>query len=245
MIYLFTDFGSQDIYVGQTKAMLLHHAPVQPIVDLFHDVNPFDAESAAHLLEALYRKLPTERGDVFVAVVDPGVGGTRHSVAVDVDGRWFVGPDNGLLSVVTQRSGACRCYEISWCPERLSRTFQGRDLFAPVAAKLASACLAPEYLSSKDGLDVLLDANDLHKVIHVDHYGNAVTGIRYSDRAGFTSVIVNGHELHQGGKFCDVPLGAAFWYENSLGLIEIAANGASAARLMGLCVGVPVALSVA
>src|SRR5205823_7808529 len=95
---LFTDFGTNDIYVGQMKVALLAHAPGGVIIDLLHCALAFDPKPAAHLLAALQRYLPD--GAVCVAVVDPGVGGTREAIAIEADRKWFVGPDNGLLSVV-------------------------------------------------------------------------------------------------------------------------------------------------
>src|SRR5215510_10038563 len=102
MIFLFTDFGSADIYVGQVKAVLAERAPRVPVIDLLHDAPPFNIRAGAHLLAALSTRIP--RGSVTMAVVDPGVGGRREAVAVLADGRWFVGPDNGLLSVLAARA---------------------------------------------------------------------------------------------------------------------------------------------
>src|SRR5262245_57403907 len=98
MIVLFTDFGADDLYVGQVKAALLSEFPAAVIVDLLHDAPNFRVEPSAHLLAALQERFP--RGGVFLAVIDPGVGGAREAVVVQADGRWYVGPDNGLLSVV-------------------------------------------------------------------------------------------------------------------------------------------------
>ena len=135
MIFLFTDFGSADLYVGQVKAVLAAQAPRAPVIDLLNDAPPFNIRAGAHLLAALAARIP--RGSVTLAVVDPGVGGAREAVAVRADGRWFVGPDNGLISVAAARAGTAQVYAIGWRPRRLSASFHGRDLFAPVAAMLA------------------------------------------------------------------------------------------------------------
>ena len=96
-IFVFTDFGSADIYAGQVRAVLQTHAPRQAVVDLLHDAPAFQVKASAHLLAALFLRLAGN--SVTLAVVDPGVGGPREAVAVRADGRWLVGPDNGLLSV--------------------------------------------------------------------------------------------------------------------------------------------------
>src|SRR5512140_3370099 len=96
-IFLFTDFGAADIYVGQVKAVLQQRASTVPVIDLLHDAPAFNVQASAHLLAALSLQLPP--GSVALAVVDPGVGGVRDAVALLADGNWFIGPDNGLLSV--------------------------------------------------------------------------------------------------------------------------------------------------
>jgi len=103
-IFLFTDFGSADLYVGQVKAVLHAEAPEVAVIDLLHDAPPFEVAAGAHLLAALVRRLPA--GAVVIAVVDPGVGGARAPVVVQAEGRYFVGPDNGLMSVVEIAAGA-------------------------------------------------------------------------------------------------------------------------------------------
>jgi hypothetical protein len=99
---LFTDFGARDIYVGQVKALLAARAPRVPVLDALHDAPDFGIEPAAHLLAALAAEYP--RGSVFLAVVDPGVGGPRDAIVIEADGRKYVGPDNGLLSIIWQRA---------------------------------------------------------------------------------------------------------------------------------------------
>ncbi|MFZ1907579.1 MAG: SAM-dependent chlorinase/fluorinase, partial [Burkholderiales bacterium] len=112
MIVLFTDFGTSDPYLGQVKAALQCVAPRTPVVDALNDVPSFAVEPAAHLLAALAPRYPG--GSVFLAVIDPGVGGSRDAIVVEVDERRFVGPDNGLLSVLWQRAKRGRCRRIVW-----------------------------------------------------------------------------------------------------------------------------------
>jgi S-adenosylmethionine hydrolase len=176
------------------------------------------------------------RASVFLAVVDPGVGGRRDAIVIQADGRRFVGPDNGLLSLVWQRARNHECFRIAWRPQRLSSSFHGRDLFAPVAAALATK-VPGGWLRRKPAPDVLLDDEDLARVLYVDHYGNAVTGLRefktsWKLRAGK-------HTLAYARTFEEAR--GPFWYENSMGLVEVAAPRAGAARMLGLKVGSVVA----
>ncbi|HXF46322.1 MAG TPA: SAM-dependent chlorinase/fluorinase [Burkholderiaceae bacterium] len=239
-IVLFTDFGAADIYVGQVKAVLARHAPAAPVIDLLNDAPNYDVEAAAHLLAALAPEFPA--GTLFFAVVDPGVGTARDAIAVEADERHFVGPDNGLLSIVYRRGATVRCQRIAWKPQRLSASFHGRDLFAPVVARLAAGTLPADWLAPKPQPDVLLDAAPLARVIYVDHYGNCITGIPAASVERGARVAVAGRELPYRRVFGAAAPGEPFWYENSLGLVEIAAAGGSAARLLAIGVGAPVAV---
>lgn len=169
-------------------------------------------------------------------MVDPGVGGRRDAIVVEADGRSFVGPDNGLFSLVWDRSKARRCWRIGWRPRKLSSSFHGRDLFAPVAAALVTK-LPDGWLRRKPAPEVRLKDEDLARVIYVDHYGNTVTGLRefktsWKLRAGSrTLAYARTFEEARG----------PFWYENSMGLVEVAAPRGSAARMLGLKVGSAVA----
>jgi len=170
---------------------------------------------------------------VFLAVVDPGVGGKRDAIVVKAEGQSFVGPDNGLLSLVWQRARRRKCFRIAWRPERLTASFHGRDLFAPIAGALATGRIPRRWLSRKRKPEVLLPPRELPRVIYIDHYGNAMTGLRefrksWRLRAGGRSVAYARTFEEAGGPF---------WYENNMGLVEIAAPRASAARLLRLRIG--------
>ncbi len=238
-IVLFTDFGSRDLYVGQVKAVLARDAPGVAIVDLLNDAAAFNVRAAAHLLASLVPEFP--QGSVFLAVVDPGVGGARAAVVLRADGYRLVGPDNGLLSVFAARAAHVETFRIAWKPERLSSSFHGRDLFAPVAARLASDTLPRGWLAPVQGLSIDFGAADLTEIIYVDHYGNAVTGVRARGAPRGARLAVNGESLDHARVFSAVPEGRAFWYENSQGLVEIAVNQGSAVGALGLKVGTPVA----
>ena len=241
MIVLFTDFGAADIYVAQVKAALLTHLTRRTeILDLLHDAPSYDARAGAHLLAALQGHFPP--GTVFFAVVDPGVGGERDAAVLQADDRWFVGPDNGLLSVVAARAVRTRTWRIAWRPQSLSASFHGRDLFAPMAAWIVEAAFPADKLVETIGLQVRMGQEDLPQIIHIDHYGNAITGLRAQAAPDDLRLRAGGRELMRGRVFADAPEGFPFWYVNSIGLIEIAASRASAAALLGLKVGDPVHL---
>ncbi|MFL6656094.1 MAG: S-adenosyl-l-methionine hydroxide adenosyltransferase family protein [Sulfurifustis sp.] len=237
MIVLYTDYGVDDPYVGQLHAVLACNAPGVPVIDLLHAVPDFDIRAGAYLLPALAAEFP--EGTVFVGVVDPGVGSERAAVIVHADRRWYVGPDNGLFHVVARRARNVEVWRIEWRPERLSASFHGRDLFAPVAATLARgdwprATRAALSAPSGDWPE------DLAAIIYIDHYGNAVTGLRAANVDRRAVLTVGAAELRYAPVFSAVAPGTPFWYENSIGLVEIAVNRGSASRALGLHPGLEV-----
>jgi S-adenosylmethionine hydrolase len=240
MIVLFTDFGLEGPYSGQVKTVLYRTAPGGPVIDLFADAPAGKPKPAAYLLAAYGMWFPP--GTVLMAVVDPGVGSARPAVIVEADGRWYVGPDNGLFELVTRRANAARTWEIPWRPEALSASFHGRDLFAPAAGRLARGDMPTgtprpaEFGRRPDWPD------DLAEIVYIDRYGNAMTGLRAMLLPDGTRLSASGRVLPRARTFSDVPVGAAFWYENSNGLAEIAVNGGRADTTLGLTIGSPVAV---
>lgn len=234
-VFLYTDFGVTGPYVGQMRAALLKAGISHGVIDLMADAPNFDPRSAAYLLAAL---LPHTAADaVLLGVVDPGVGSARRALVVEADGRFMVGPDNGLFAVVAKRAKQWRAWTITWRPDVLSASFHGRDLFAPVAAFLAQG-RPPQELGEAQSRMVGLDwPDDLPQVVYVDHYGNAMTGLRAGDLPGPTVLTIGAHVLSRATTFSDVANGQAFWYENSIGLVEISVNGGSAGSVLGLEVG--------
>jgi len=119
----------------------------------------------------------------------------------------------------------------------LSASFHGRDLFAPVAALIAGNRLPADWMQATEALQIQLGSDDLPEVIYIDHYGNALTGLRARSVAPGAAIAVRDHELAHARVFAEAPEGSAFWYENSIGLVEIAANRGDAADLLGITVG--------
>lgn len=235
-IVLFTDFGAGDLYVGQVKAVLQRLAPGIAVIDLLHDAPAFNVHASAHLLAAMVDCFG--EGSVFLTVVDPGVGGARNAAVVQADERWYVGPDNGLLSVVGARAVKGDCWRIIWQPEQLSASFHGRDLFAPVAAALAVQGGLPKgWFEHAGRLNVNFGGDDLLEIIYVDHYGNAHTGIRASGIPREAVLAIGERQFSYVRVFSEMAAGEAFWYENSQGLVEIAVNCGNAAQLLDLKIG--------
>jgi S-adenosylmethionine hydrolase len=239
VIVLCTDFGLCGPYTGQVKAVLARMAPRVPVVDLFADLPAFAPQLAAYLLAAY--ALRFEPGDVIAGVVDPGVGSARRALMVEADGRWFTGPDNGLFELVLRRAGTWRAWPIGVSgAEDISATFHGRDVFAPAAARLALGQRPQNPPTAPTRFAEWPD--DLPAIAYVDHYGNAMTGLRASSLAPGALLEVAGRRIARKKTFADVPPGEPLWYENSNGLAEIALNGGSAAAGLGLAPGSPVAV---
>jgi S-adenosylmethionine hydrolase len=241
MIVLFSDFGLEGPYTGQVKTVLQRTAPAVPVIDLFADAPAGKPKPAAYLLAAYAVWFPP--GTVILAVVDPGVGGTRGAVIVEADGRWYVGPDNGLFELVQRRASAVRSWDILWRPGTMSASFHGRDLFAPIAGQLARGIFPSEPQRSGEIGRCADWPDDLAEIVYIDRYGNAMTGVRAAVLADTTYLRVTGHVLPRARTFSDVPAGAAFWYENSNGLAEIAVNAGRADAALGLALGSPVVIS--
>lgn len=232
MIALFTDFGWNGPYVGQIHALLASDPEPPKVVDLMHDAPRCNPRASAHLLAALAGYLPLEA--VVVAVVDPGVGTERRPIVVDADGRLFVGPDNGLLDVVSARARRVTWWEIDVPAATGAATFHGRDLFAPVAARIERGDpvpgteVNPRFDRAAHG--------DLAEIIYIDEFGNAATGLRpQGDRGSSLSI---GNEVFPAARtFADVAPGEGMWLVNSLGLAEVAVNQGNAARQYALKIG--------
>ncbi|WP_089729710.1 SAM hydrolase/SAM-dependent halogenase family protein [Candidatus Thiosymbion oneisti] len=240
-IALVTDFGVGSPYVGQMKLRLSGLLPQVPVIDLISDLAPFRADLAAYLLPALVRDMPART--LYLCVVDPGVGGERSALAIEADGDWYVGPDNGLLALVARRADRVRVLRVDWRPEVLSASFHGRDLFAPIAASLCDGKL-PRYIELDGGLLIGNDwPNALAKVVYADIYGNLITGIQAADLDRDARLRVGGRDITYARTFCAVPPGQAFWYEDAFGLVELAVNQGDAHRTLGLDLGARIELS--
>ncbi|MDX9860241.1 MAG: SAM-dependent chlorinase/fluorinase [Rhodospirillales bacterium] len=242
MIVLFTDFGVAGPYVGQIKAVLARQAPRRPVIELFSDAPACDPKAAAYLLAAYTEEFPVST--IFLAVVDPGVGGPRGAGVLFADGRWFVGPENGLFEIVARRARQEPSWREIFIPgDGVSATFHGRDVFAPAAAVLARGGVPDGCERPVADMRRSTWPDDLAEVIYIDGFGNAMTGLRAARFAAATVLDVGKVRLKRARTFSDVPAGAAFFYDNANGLVEIAVNRGHAADRLGLKVGTPVKIA--
>jgi S-adenosylmethionine hydrolase len=235
VIVLFTDFGARGPYVGQMRGVLEAHAPGVAVVELMCDAPAFSPRAASVLLAALAEPFPD--GSVFLCVVDPGVGTARDPLFLRVDDCWYVGPDNGIFDQLAKRARSLEAWRIDWRPESLSESFHGRDLFAPVAARLARGerVAATRLDAYPRRLDEIPD--DLWEVIYVDAFGNAITGVHAQSVDDAACLSLREQSLEFARTFGEAEPGAAFWYRNALGLVEIAVNQGSAAEVLGVRIG--------
>ena len=234
MIFLFTDFGQAAPYVGQVRTVLARAAPQVSVIEMFSDLPAFDPKSTAYLLPAYSQQ--AQAGDVVMAVVDPGVGSARACVALNADGVWFVGPDNGLFALVVRRAKVCSAWQLD-VPTLASATFHGRDVFAPVAASLALGQRPLAKPIDVKTLDRPAWPDDFAGVIYIDHYGNALTGLRVNGLKPGPRLSLGNRTLNQMRTFTDAAPTEAFIYANSNGLWEIAVRDGSAAQHLGLSIG--------
>ena len=235
MIVLFTDFGLEGPYTGQVQVVLQQQAPGIPVISLFADLAPFEIQHAASLLPAYAGAFPPAA--VFLCVVDPGVGSARPGVVVKADGRWYVGPNEGLFALLARQSQQLECWQLAAPPEGVSASFHGRDVFAPVAACLARGGTVPGVPVPVGCLEQADWPDDLFRVVYIDRFGNGLTGVRASTLAGDVRLEVHGQPVERARTFTDVSPGAAFWYANANGLVEFAVNRGRADVVLGLQTG--------
>lgn len=241
LITLLTDFGTADGYVAEMKGVLLSSAPEAQVVDLSHDIPPHDIEAARLAVARYWRRFPA--GTIHVVVVDPGVGSDRQAIAVHSDGRFLVGPDNGVLSPALLLSDA-RAVSLPVHTDA-APTFHGRDVFAPAAAALARGA-AIESLGAWAGDPVIRRTPEpvrepdgwlRGEVIVIDRFGNAVTNLV---GAHVGAVRIGAHEIPLRRTYAEVPPGEALALIGSSGLIEIAVRDGNAATTLGIGRGAPV-----
>lgn len=254
IVTLLTDFGVRDSYVGAMKGVLASLAPGVPVVDLCHELPPQDVLRAGLVWCDAVRYFPA--GCIHVAVVDPGVGTRRRLLAVEARGSCFLAPDNGLLGLVLARHEVRRIHAItnkSLFLEEVSRTFHGRDIFAPVAARLATGLelgsVGPRLRSYQrieepkahrrsvriNGKAALEERGE---VVHIDAFGNAILNLRPLSRRRLIALRIGRLELKRTRTtYGDVAPGGELLLVGSSGRLEIAVNQGNAAVELGIRVG--------
>jgi S-adenosyl-L-methionine hydrolase (adenosine-forming) len=250
IITLLTDFGSDDYYVAAMKGVILSRCEHARLIDISHGIEPQNVLSAAYVLLGAYQLFPS--GTIHLAVVDPGVGSSRRGIILRTDRYHFVGPDNGLFSLVTPEP--VEVFEIqasAYLPVSISNTFHGRDIFAPVTAALAAG-IKPEELGRPIGhpkrlapLIQTVGRKIKSRIIHIDRFGNAVTGIERrhlssdSVRGSFVLRIGDAVIRKQKRFYAEEPFmtDAPFVIWGSLDFLEISVTNGSAVALLGLYCG--------
>jgi len=257
LITFTTDFGTCDHFVATMKAVVLGIASKARIVDITHEVTPFEVVEGAYTLAQAYSYFPKKT--IHVVVVDPGVGSTRRPILAEMAGQFFVAPDNGVLSMVFAREKA-KVRHITnekFMLRPVSRTFHGRDVFSPVAAHLAMGVPPAKFGKLiEDHLRLSLDKpNRTGKrtwtgtVLKVDRFGNLITNLHIDE---FSQITARPFDLNIGLDkinrlaltFTECDPGEAFVIVGSSGYIEVAINQGSAAKALGCGAGSPVELAL-
>lgn len=253
IIALLTDFGLADIFVGQMKAVLTASLPDVQIIDISHDVIPFNIVQAGFFLTASSRYFP--KGTVFLAVVDPGVGTTRRIMLVQDRGRSYFAPDNGLLGTLMARAEDPVVYDVTMSKDGapIGGTFHGRDLFCPLAVRLLKG-ESPESMGKLTRAATLIkadwakprfsDNSLITHVLHVDRFGNCVLSVESSEASDYFAswpIAMLAHPRQEPVMYasCYGDLGPKHIgvIPNSQGFLELAVNRGSCAKRLGLRIG--------
>jgi len=257
LITLTTDFGQADHFAGVMKGVILGIAPRARIVDISHEVAPYNVTDASFVIAQAWRYFP--RGTIHVVVVDPGVGSSRRPLLAQAGGHFFVAPDNGVLSTIYEASPhKVRAITNSKLMRKeISRTFHGRDVFAPAAAHLASG-VAPgrfgkpirDYVRSWSIKPLRLGEQVWRgTILKTDGFGNLITNFQIDEFAG---IKIRPFELRAGAarirrlavNYAETEIGEVFVIAGSSGYVEIAANQASAASRIGCIAGTAIELEL-
>ena len=262
IITLLTDFGSEDYFVAAMKGVILTRSPKSVLVDITHAIPPQDVQAAAFTLRRVYPYFPT--GSIHLAVIDPGVGSDRRPVLIDAAAHLFVGPDNGLFTLILEQVPTARIRHLTntayFLPHR-SSTFHGRDIFAPVAAALAEG-VPPENFGPaiQDPArfqimrsESMPDGSVAGRIIHIDHFGNCVTNLEcdrllplLSTRSFYLQV--REFQIRKlAGSYYEgaAQPGRPFLICGSAGLLEISIWSSSTAKELNFKLGEPVLLYTA
>lgn len=259
VISLLTDFGFGDAYVGIMKGVILSKAPEVRIVDISHQIVPQCLVQAAYLIESAFRYFP--KGTVHVVVVDPGVGSDRAIVAMEANGYFFLAPDNGVLTRVLRKTTAATLVAVenrNFFLQDVSRTFHGRDIFAPVAAYLATGgninqlgpSMAPDTLAHLllSEPEILKTGELVGVVIDIDRFGNLITNIDQGLLKGLCCHNVSEVKVCIGENqipglntsYAEVSPGAMLALIGSRDTLEISINCGSAKDQLSATIGDPV-----
>jgi S-adenosylmethionine hydrolase len=257
LVTLTTDFGLSDHYAGVMKGVIFSICPQATIVDISHDVSAYEISEAAYTVAQAYRWFPKKT--VHVVVIDPGVGTSRRPILVQAAGQYFVAPDNGVLSMIYSREKhAVRVISAErYFLKPLSQTFHGRDIFAPVAARVAAGLPASQLGKIiQDYLRLTFEKPEQTgkrmwsgRILKIDRFGNMITNFSTAD---FPNLATGNFEMALGPhhvtvlalNYTETSPGELFLIAGSGGHLEVSARQASAAKISGCAVGAPADLTI-
>lgn len=244
IVTLLTDFGTKDGYVGSVKGTIKNYFPDADIVDISHELDPFDIKSAAFTLNTYYDTFP--KGTIHIVIVDPGVGSERSPLLIRTAKHFFLGPDNGAFKFVFNRE-ACTSFELNKegiNPENRSHTFDGRDLFAPAAGKIMQGFTCEQLgkrLENRTEIANMYYSKVSHdtlqlEVINIDRYGNIITGFSKKDLERLNKFAIDEIKVKDfstntiNNYYAEKEEGSLMALWNSMDFLEVAARNASAQK---------------
>ncbi len=257
LITLTTDFGSQDHYVGVLKAVILSIAPDSRLIDISHEIPPQDIMAGAWVVRNSAMLFPPD--SVHLVVVDPGVGTQRKPIAMQIENQYFVGPDNGIFSLIADQyeHRAVELTEPSFWRPNPSKTFHGRDIFAPVAAHLANGTELSKIGNPLESLETyrwavpISDKDGIQGwIVHIDRYGNLITNIpeemiaEAGERSKLKIYVGNTILNNLVDTFGEVPEGEPVAYIGSAGMLEVAINKGDAHEMLGVEKGAQISIVI-
>jgi S-adenosyl-L-methionine hydrolase (adenosine-forming) len=257
IITLTTDFGLSDHFTGTMKGVILSIAPEAAIVDISHEIPPFEVPQGAFVIAQAHTFFPKKT--IHVVVVDPGVGTSRRPILVEAGGQYFIGPDNGVFSMILTRYPAkVRAITAEqYFLTSVSRTFHGRDIFAPCAAYLAKGVTPARFGRPVDNALRLNFEKPTRTskrawtgaVLQIDRFGNLITNYHTEEFGHIRErpflLLAGMHPVERlAPSYGEGQPGELFVIEGSSGYFEVASNQASAAKMLGLAVGSPLELTI-
>jgi S-adenosylmethionine hydrolase len=236
LVYFFSDFGSHGPYTGQVEAIIRQRSDAD-FVDLLNNAPTSNPYLASYLLNGIYANLPVKIG-FLLAVIDPGVGSERGLISLQHEQMTLLAPDNGLLSGVIRRYGIQQVALHARPEKTISDSFHARDWFAPLLCRMINNQNIPSDKLHSDTLVGHDWPTELARVIYIDHYGNLITGLDGANLdSGAVLQVDHSQPIKHARTFSSVGTGELFWYVNSMGLVEIAANSNAANRILNAAIG--------
>lgn len=261
-IVLLTDFGIDDVYVGIMKGVIYRISPNTNIIDLTHNIQPQNIKQAAFLLATSYKFFPS--GTIFCTIIDPGVGSGCEHIALKYKGRYFVAPNNGVLTYLLKAgkpiTKVVKLDNADYHLKNISNTFHGRDIYAPISAFLANKVNLSELGTDFEAVKIIKLAplkneiydNNFHgEIIHIDHFGNLITSLKAetiqknqlsSDYLMLQFGDLQLMKLHK--TYSDVPVGKFVVYKGSSGFIEIGIREGNASKNLKAEIGMEISIKL-